>query len=354
LLSPKPIKDFVRLLANQLILRDISPYQTSGGVSKDTAFFGRETIIAQIINRELMNYLVIGARQIGKTSLLHHLKRRYQTNPKVDCVYRSLGDGDSQYFRDKLNDYLADLPTQQQRLLLLDEADVFIRDEIANGYPMLSHFRSLSDEGRCHFILAGFWDLHQAAVLDYFSPVKNFGELITIGALELKACRELATKPMTLLGIHYAQDELVEQIITATGQRPNLVATVCDELKNLAGERRELNAEDVTNALQSQTVTDALKGWESLTNDKQAARLDRIIVYATVEKDTFKLSDVVRVLDEHDYIYTTEQLTQSLARLELAFIIQHTDEVYCYCVPLFREMLMKQEIEVLLTEDLKN
>jgi len=355
LLSPKPIEVFVPMLANQLTLTYISPYQTGGGISKDSGFFGREYILAQILNRDLMNYLVIGARQIGKTSLLRHLKRRYQTHPNVDCVYRSLGDGNSQYFRDKLNEYLADLPTQQQRLLLLDEADVFIRDEIANGYPMLSHFRSLSDEGRCHFILAGFWDLHQAAVLDYFSPVKNFGEPITIGALELKGCRELATKPMTMLGIHYAQDDLVEQIITATGQRPNLVATVCDKLlKNLAGERRELNAEDVTNALQSQTVFKTFEGWESLSNDKQAARLDRLIVYTMLEKKTFKLSDVVRVLDEHDSIYTTEQLIQSLARLELAFIIQHTDEVYRYCVPLFREMLMKkEEREVFLTEELK-
>jgi len=34
-----------------------------------------------------------------------------------------------------------------------------VQAEMKNGYPTLSHFRSLSEEGRCYFIFAGFWDL---------------------------------------------------------------------------------------------------------------------------------------------------------------------------------------------------
>ncbi|HDN27255.1 MAG TPA: hypothetical protein ENG03_09215, partial [Thioploca sp.] len=41
LLSPKPTSVLVRLLVNQLKVTQISPYQTGGGVNKDTIFFGR-------------------------------------------------------------------------------------------------------------------------------------------------------------------------------------------------------------------------------------------------------------------------------------------------------------------------
>ncbi|RKZ76053.1 MAG: hypothetical protein DRR19_28935, partial [Candidatus Parabeggiatoa sp. nov. 1] len=90
LLSPEPIEVFVRLLANQLKITNLSPYQTRGGVTKDSSFFGREKILAQILNREPMNYLIIGGRQLGKSSLLKRIERHYQNHPKVDCFYLSL------------------------------------------------------------------------------------------------------------------------------------------------------------------------------------------------------------------------------------------------------------------------
>jgi WD40 repeat protein len=351
LLSPHPIDVFTRILANQLAITRLSPYQTSGGITKENLFFGRKKILAQILNSELKNYLVIGGRQLGKTSLLKQIQRHYQNHPKVECVYLSVSRGDKRV----VNEHLTDLPTGRQRLLLIDEADVFIRKEIAEGYPTLSHFRNLSEEGKCYFIITGFWDLYEAAVLDYHSPIKNFGEPITISALELEACQDLAIKPMKMLGIHYAEDKFVEQIINATGQRANLVATICDEmLKNLVNEERILTQKAVNHALKSHAIFGALGGWSKLTDDEQAVHLDRIIVYATVEKGEFKLSEVMAVLDKHKYNYDTEQLMQSLARLELAFIIQYVDDRYNYCVPLFRKMLLKNEVKALLQQELKS
>jgi hypothetical protein len=342
-----------------------SPYQVTEGVNKDALFFGRIQTLAQIMNREPANYLLMGGRQVGKSGVLKYIARRYQTHPKIDCHYLVLT---SERLQPKLAqalglpiktdletllEELANVPNGQYRLLLIDDADLFIRQEINNDYPIIREFRSLSEEGRCFFIFAGFWDLYEAALLDYHSPLKNFGESITIGALEAEACRELATEPMATLGIRYASDELVEQIVEATGQRANLIAIVCDEmLKNL--DKRVLNQEDVTQALHSQAVQGALVGWQRLSEDKQAARLDRIIVCATVEAGEFSLSDIMQVLDEHHYAYTAEQLTQSLARLELALIIQRDKSRYRYCVPLFRKMLVEQDAKALLKLELKS
>jgi hypothetical protein len=352
LLSPNPIAVFVRLLANQLPMTRISPYQTRGGVTKDSAFFGREKILAQIFNRELMNYLVIGGRQVGKTSLLKQIERHYKNHPNIECIYLSVGRDDKQ--ARSIKKYLVDLPTERQRLLLIDEADIFIRQEIAADYETLSHFRNLTEEGRCYFIIAGFWDLYEA-VLDYHSPVKNFGESIIVGTLELEACQKLATEPMQMLDIHYASAQLVEQMLIKTGQRANLIATVCDNmLQQLTNDQKAFTQQNIDQALQSHAIIEAINSWIKLTDDEQAARLDRILIYATVNQGTFQLSEVMALLDKYHYDYSTEQLMQSLARLELAFIIQRQDHNYHYCVPLFREWLMKQEVDALLKQEIKS
>jgi len=75
--------------------------------------------------------------------------------------------------------------------------------------------RSLSDEGRCHFILAGFWSLYRSASFDYQSPLKNFAETVQVGALEPDACRELAMA----LGLGYESDTIVDRILERTGAR---------------------------------------------------------------------------------------------------------------------------------------
>ena len=365
LLSPQPINVFARLLASQLAVTTVSPYKTGGSIEKDSTFFGREKTLVQIINRELRNYLLIGGRKLGKSSLLKKIKRHYQNHPKVKCFYLSLNDDSLRKLNVTLGlaknttlfallDKLTEVPTGKQYLILIDEADQFIRREIAEGYPTLNKFRSISEEGYCHFILAGFWNLYEAAVLDYHSPIGNFGESIIVGELERKACQQLITEPMALLGIHYAEKDLVAQIITATGQRANLVATVCDEmLKNLPSEQRILNAEDVAKALHSKAIQQTLAGWRQLSDDKQSASLDRIIVYATIEAGEFTLTNVMTVLNAHEYVYTTEQLNQSLERLELAYIIRHDKNHYSYCVPLFREMLLESEAGTLLEQEFK-
>ncbi|EDN69380.1 hypothetical protein BGP_3450 [Beggiatoa sp. PS] len=87
LLSPEPEQAFINLLTTQLKITQISPYQVSEGVNKDIVFFGREQILAHILNREPANYLLIGGRQMGKSSILKYIKRYYQEHSKIDCHY---------------------------------------------------------------------------------------------------------------------------------------------------------------------------------------------------------------------------------------------------------------------------
>ncbi len=365
LLSTDPIQELARLIASQVEVTRVSPYQTGGGANKESVFFGRRHLLSHIINREPANYLVVGGRQLGKSSLLKAIERLYQDHPQVHCYYlvlsnRSLIDRLSRALGlpretslDGVLDYLSGLH-QGRYLFLIDEADSFIHAERNQDYSTLQQLRSLSEEGRCHFILAGFWELYESAVLDYQSPLKNFGETLTIGALETEACRELITQPMATMNIRYASPDSIDHLVAATGQRANLISIACNEiLKNLSSEDRVIDADDVKHALSSDAVRRALSGWETLAaDDADGNRLDRIIVYATIEQNAFSLAELLAILETENYPVAPERVMRSLERLELAYVIGQVDGRYAYRVPLFREMALAREPRRLLQREL--
>ena len=365
LLSPDPIQELAQLIAVQVDVIRVSPYQTGGGANKASGFFGRGQLLSHIINREPANYLVVGGRQLGKSSLLKAIERQYQGHPQVHCHYLVLSNrallerlgrvlalpGDA-----SPDDVFAYLSGQRQGryLFLIDEADSFIQAECERDYATLQQMRSLSEEGRCHFILAGFWALYESAVLDYQSPLKNFGETLTIGALEAEACRELITEPMATMNIHYASPDSIEHLVEATGQRANLISIACNEiLKTLNPAEREISDADVRRALGGDAVRRALSGWEVLAADDAAGnRLDRIIVYATIEQPAFTLAELLATLEAQQCQVAPERVTRSLERLELAYVLGQQDGRYAYQVPLFREMILAREPQQLLQREL--
>ncbi|MGA1863653.1 MAG: hypothetical protein ACMUHX_01190, partial [bacterium] len=364
LLSPSPAEALAGLIATQVKVTRISPYQTRGGVNKENVFFGRFQSLAHIMQREPSNYLVVGGRQLGKSSLLKAVERRYRDDPNVACYYIVLN---SEEIRGHLASALdfppdTDLPVllkemgqikkRKRYLFLIDEVDKFIEAEAKTGYKTLHLFRGLSEEGHCHFILAGFWGLYHAATFDYHSPVKNFAETLLISALEEEACFELATKPMHLLNIRYESEGLVKAIIQKTGGRANLIAITCNEiLQQLDMQKRVISKKDMERAVNSHAIRSALSGWEVLSSEDKANRLDRIIVYATIKKESFTLADLLRILDEHRCAYEAEHVKQSLARLELAFILSRANQHYTFCVPIFKNMVLEQEPELLLEKE---
>ncbi|MDM8564040.1 AAA family ATPase [Candidatus Halobeggiatoa sp. HSG11] len=368
LLSPKAIDFFMYLLANQLEFSTISPYKTGGSIEKDYIFFGRKQIVTQILSCEPKNYLIVGGRQVGKSSLLKKIQRNYEDNSDVNCCYISLKDTSDLLIKLNLTlnldintplHILLDLLTKnkQKYLFLIDEADDFFKDEIEKDYQTLNKIRNITEEGYCNFIFAGFWRLYEAVALDYQSPLLNFGETIFVNALETEACYKLITEPMKLLGVSYINERLIKKIIIDTGQRANLIAIASDNmLKKLSSKKRKLNYKDVDKALNCWDIRTSLnERWRRLIKDEQATRLDRIIIYATVKQGQFNKKDIINILNDNQYAYTAEQLNQSLGRLELAYILKYEKGIYYYCVPLFREMLLEEGvIDELLELELKS
>ncbi|BEU95290.1 ATP-binding protein [Acidovorax sp. DW039] len=355
----------LRLLAAQLRITRISPYQTRGGVTREGAFFGRAQLLARVLTREPANYLVVGGRQLGKSSLLKAVQRRLQGHPHIVCHYVSLRDHrlaprlalqlglPAATPLEGIVDHLQAQYVGKRLYLLVDEADLFFRDESSRGYEQLSTLRALSDEGRCWFMLAGFWDLYATAVLDYQSPLRNFGEVLTIGGLERQACRELATEPLRRLRLGFASDALVERLIDASGQRANLVAILCQEcLEALQPGERAIETHHLNQALASQAVQDALAGWGRLSQDEAACRLDRVLVYHTAQAGQTSLVALIELLQTHGIAADAQALRESLARLQLAYVLRKQDAEYRFAIPLLQSQFETSEVEQLLRQEM--
>jgi len=359
LMSPEPEIALAKILAGQLTLKHLSPYQLGGGVNRESVFFGRTEIIDHIMNRDLSNYLVVGGRQLGKSSLLKALERRYKEKPGVVCHYLSLsseviiprlaslmglpkGSG-----LEEIAQNVAQNVTQKKErfVFLIDEADHFIKHEKGSGYLILNALRRMSEEGHAYFILAGFWELYEHAALDYQSPLKNFGETIRIGALEPEACRQLATLPMGNMRLKYADPGLVETMLELTGRRANLMAIACAEiLARLKPDQRVINADDVAASLDGHHIYDRLKSWDIMTDDKHNGRLDRIVVYATIEAEQFNLNELLGILVQNGLRPDLKEIDNSLARLELGFVLgRNEDGTWFYRTPLLSKMIIRDQ-----------
>ncbi|MCK5058632.1 MAG: hypothetical protein KAT34_18405 [Candidatus Aminicenantes bacterium] len=365
LLTPKPSEAFARLVSSQIKLIHISPYQTVAGVNKESIFFGREKMLAYILHREPANYLLVGGRQIGKSSILKAIYRRYKDDLSTECHYlvldgpeiigklsKSLGFSENTNIT-KLLSNMGNLKKIRRRLFLIDEADKFIAEEVRSGFTTLRQLRSLSEEGKCYFIMTGFWELYHAATFNYQSPLYNFGETLIVEALEHDACRQLATKPMAPLNIRYESDELIETLIHETGRRANLIALTCDNiLTKLNMSERVIYFKNLDEALYSNAMNLYVSRWIRSTHDKESNRLDNIIVYATIERESFTLAELIGILETHNCRFGQEKITESLTRLEFSFILKKEQQSYSYRVPIFKKIILKLDPSFLLKNEL--
>ena len=363
LLAEDGAKVLADSFAEQLALTQISPYNLGGGESNSSMFFGRREIISHVVGRGNNNYIVIGSRQIGKSSLMKAIEREYVKNQER-VHYISVGKGNFVRAMGRalgikvtsLEELVAYISVQKEKVLFsLDEVDPFIKDEKESGYKVLDSFRKLSEEGSCNFILAGYWELYFYTMFDNQSPLKNFGEAIELGALEADACREMITEPMQQLGLRFESDEAINEIVERTGQRPNLIAIICNNIiKSLGKEKRVVSMADVQEAIKGKKVYELFESWKKLDEDEEASKLDKIIVYSMVEQGSFRLAELVERLKALGLTVEMSRLETSLARLKVSYTIERKEEgVYGFMLPLFREYVLRDDYEVKLAGEVE-
>lgn len=340
LLSSTPTDTFANVIARDADLGEISPYQTGGGVTEEAMFFGRRDEISLLAGRAAKNHLLVGARKMGKSSILQRLTR--QAPEQIRYFDISAGVLPEAVDLDRL-----ERGNRSDVIYLFDEADVFIERELGSGNPTLKRLRQLAESGKARFVLAGFWTLYRAAYVEHDNPLLNFAEPIRVGPLDEPAARALATEPLAVLGISFEPPELVDEMLERTSRRPNLIAAACDALlrrmEKLNDRKIRREPFEAVFSMRDTSGSELKGAFESLgklTRDAVANRVDKMVMYATCGTELMREREIDGALKGHGVDIAPEVLKESLRRLELAFVLQRKNNRFHYPVPLLREYLL--------------
>ena len=351
-----------RAILSQMNLVNIPTYNPKGS-TPDYMFFGRERELQEICdNIASANYVLIGGRRIGKTSILKRLQRVRLPAAGLNAFYHECGYTTSQaelvqaltnnrdwfpaeaflHKPSSLADIIPVLPDDKPLVVLFDEADKLIKPDQQAGYPLFNTFRALSNANRCSFVLCGERAL-RAELANPDSPLYNFAKDMLIGRLERHAVAELIIQPMKQLEIEFADEvEIVQRIWEFTSGHPSVVQSLCQQLIAHLNQRdgRRLALADV----------------ETIVSDPNFLRKDFLDVYwerATVlerlcslvmadDNTTNTLRTMQQALTKQGIKASLNEVDDALERLvDLRNILQRTASGYEFAVTAFPQVIAK-------------
>ncbi len=365
LLADEPVRLLETTISEQVAVSELSPYQVAGGVKLDNLFFGREREVRAIADRAMRNFLVVGQRQMGKSSLLLAVLRRLQARPDLEASYVELADADLHRRlareRDRVPASGAPLPplvevaagtASRPRVWLIDEADDFISADAKAGYPVLQALRALAEEGRAYFILAGFWDLYRAVVLDEKQPLRNFGEHLRLEPLDPRAAVALVTEPMKALGLQWDAPSTPEFLVEQAGRRANLLVLACKALvESLPPDTEVLTREHLERVLQEdKDLRDQGRRWRG------DHPLHRAVVRQALLLGRPTREEVRQALKARSADVRSVDFDEAMDHRELSYVLVPDGEGRLYCpVPLMQRYIESERgLEVGLAEDLED
>jgi Cdc6-like AAA superfamily ATPase len=379
--SNRPRETTRKIILSNLSLQKVSPYQTAGPAT--TTFYGRTKIIDHITRITNTSYSIIGARKIGKSSLLLRVcdsppPNTYYIFINMDQVFRGVSDY-KPFLRDlqqkiaeifnlkvnlvrfttgrslsRLHDVIRKLSRDNRKIILVfDEMDILVKFDRTHEYRLLHTFRTMSQNNYCQFIFAGFKELyHRKREIE--NPLYNFCKEIILAPLDRKAALDLITRPMDSIGVQYQNIEDRELILEYTACHPNLLQFFCEELidkieeHGKVEERRTIYRKDIEKLLSSKYenyIMDEIYMFFSDLPD-----INRLILVLLVEEYmeqpgqiTFSLAKIRDKLIQQGLEVSINKVHRNLRNLVMRFIlVDKGNENYCFALPVFPGILKKR------------
>jgi hypothetical protein len=377
ILSDRPVEVFKRIILSKLSLQKVSPYKTAG--PEKAIFYGRSDTINRMSRPAPASYAIVGARKIGKTSLLHRIK----DNPPPGTTYiymeldyefsgarsyrtffKSLQVELERQFHRKVSFSKFPLGVDMSRLpevvheliqdgrkviFIFDEIDGLIEFDKKHNYKLSKIFRSMSQKNDCQFIFSGFKDLYRRK-REIDNPLYNFCEEIILEPLDEEAALALITKPMESIGINYKNNDHRELILSYTACHPNLLQFFCKHLiekiekHQRVEDRRTIFVEDIDelyNKEYEDYIMDQVYMFFSLNPINQLI----LVVLAQHHSNgkTFPLDEIRDKLADEGEEISRNELYQHLKDLEMRFILLDEGKShYKFALPVFPDILKKR------------
>lgn len=383
LFSKRPQDTLRRIILSRLSLQYISPYQTHGPAK--ATFYGRSEIINRIIGSPNTSFSIVGARKIGKSSLLYKI----YDNPPPGTTYilmnlevefgnvknynkflKILVEKIEERFNKKVNlpltfakkikkllEIISELSRQWKKItFILDEIDGLLELDKKNNYQLMKNFRHMSQNRYCQFIFSGFKELYNTK-RHIENPMYNFCEEIILDPLDEEASLDLITKPMESIGIHYHRNEDRKLILEYTARHPNLLQYFCTQLVKKLGkhndieQRRTIFKNDIEdlfdNEYQNYIMDDVYMFFSDLSP------INRLILMLLVEPSSenrfFSIDEVKGILMDHGIDIPTNDIHRNLRELVVRFILVDEGKNYRFSLDKFSGIL-KEKIDM----DFKN
>lgn len=370
--SRRPLGHLLDIIVDQLLLTEISPYRAEGIVT-GSRFFNRSTEKNKILAHLDESYLIVGIRQIGKTSLMKEIIRELELREKIkegegffkyfDCSQYERND---QFIRDvvrwlHINDltrvdrqdpnfffpnFLERMRKKYQRRILffLDEIDQLVAIQ-GGSADLFNTMRASFQQGSCNFIMAGWRGISRESSKND-SALYNFADRIELNEFTRMQAREMILVPFDNMRINLAdREEVVSRIYAETAGRPNLIQVYCqilvEELEAKQG--REISV----NSLFDVYSNVRLKGRVISSFLDNSSPSEKIIVFSLLITlgdhygVSFDLEDIDKAVKVQGVNLPLAQIVEGLRLLQLAGILRSGREGqdYSFTSPIIARIL---------------
>ncbi len=380
LTSDVPASPLYRCIASQLDLEEWCPYNTTRE-ARGQMFVGRRRERALLTRSFDKNYVLSGARRIGKTSLLvrsfNDLRVSRETKDRTFLIngltwssYRSAVRELAYYIdprkrrrvtKTQLNTRMlferASHGGTRPLLLFIDEIDKAVEFDEQQGWKLFRLLAKAAARKHVRVVFAGYRATKRLVALgsagERASATSNspfFAALEEVGLRPLTAdeTRRLVVMPFRNLGIELEDAEAVlEGVWADTLGYPYLVQFYCTEMFSLAQARSERTVlvDDVQSVRGGARLNEFLLG--QFAFNTQESGVDMIweqrcaLSFANSDEDRWLASDFAAAVGRLWPSPGLSVVTESLSNLASAQILTYQDYAYTFSVPAMREVLRR-------------
>ncbi len=373
----------------------LNPYTTEKPVASPEMFFGREAALNTIRDHPWQDFMIVGPRRIGKSSVCRYLERTCAgvgdripiyadagmvSSPQELIATLTLGVNPRRVRNTQLSNFATMLKTNytQRRLrylFLIDEIDpLLVQAANAANWQLFEVLRFLSQKQLAQTVFTGYRALYEAW-MDLKSPLYNYARPIYLGSLDANSARNLAVKPMQAIGASYNKNEqqrIVRHILDVSGRHPYVIQFLCGSLLEILSKKEGRPSviawKDIVRLHKLPDFREFVLKPFNRENLTQLERLMLLIMVKT-RRDEFDLDWLVGALHDHGVRVSGEAIVTALLNLEIPGLLRSSvtgdpeawsaaqpgDLRYHIAIPAFTEAMrqkypIEHEIEAIVKE----